>query len=68
MKRFVLTAILILIVVCAVSIHHVEAFKEESVLREVQIEDRVKPPNVYTTPDLGYSLETVMAHILQKCK
>ena len=65
MKRFILVAILILIIV--LSINRLEPFKEENVLRKVQIEDRVKPPNVFTTPDLGYSLETVMAHILKKC-
>ena len=65
MKRFVLIAILVLVII--LSMNRVESFKED-VLRNEQIEDRVKPPNVYTTPDLGYSLETVMAHILQKCK
>jgi len=66
MKRFILVAILVLVVV--LSTNRLEPFKEENVLRKVQIDDRVKPPNMYTTPDLGYSLETIMAHILQKCK
>jgi hypothetical protein len=65
MKQFILVAILVLTIV--LSMNRLEPFKEENVLRKVQIEDRVKPPNVYTTPDLGYSLETVMAHILKKC-
>lgn len=60
-----LIAILVLTIV--LSMNRLEPFKEENVLRKVQIEDRVKPPNVYTTPDLGYSLETVMAHVLKKC-
>lgn len=65
MKRLLLILILVLIVV--LSMNQLEPFKEENPLRMVQIDDRVKPPNVYTTPDLGYSLETVMAHILKKC-
>ena len=66
MKRFILVAILILLIV--LSIRQSEPFEEENVLYQSQIEDRVKPPNVYTTPELGYSLETVMAYILHKCK
>ena len=65
MKRFLLVAILILVVV--LSMNRLEPFKEENLIRKVQIDDLIKPPNVYTTPDLGYSLETVMAHILKKC-
>lgn len=65
MKRLLLIAILVLTIV--LSMNRLEPFKEENVLRKVQIEDKVKPPNVYTTPDIGYSLETVMAHILKKC-
>ena len=65
MKRFLLIAILVLIVI--LSMNRLEPFKEENPLGKVYIEDRVKPPNVYTTPDLGYSLETVMAYILKKC-
>jgi hypothetical protein len=47
--------------------NRLEPFKEENLVRKVHIDDRIKPPNVYTTPDLGYSLETIMAHILKKC-
>jgi hypothetical protein len=31
------------------------------------ISDRDKPPNVYLTNDVGYSLETVMAEIQHRC-
>lgn len=39
----------------------------DNTLFEPVIPDRDKPPNVYFTNDVGYSLETVMAEILHRC-
>lgn len=60
MKSFFVTSFILLCIAMVLSTQYKESFQD---LHKSQIADKTHPPNVYTTHNMEYSPETVMAEV-----